>query len=257
MTFAIKRSRIFTIKHPHKTPSKTLAIQTALLGDWQNATAINKALLNDNPKDIETLNRLAFAFTVQGKIRHAKSTYKKVLEIDALNPIALKNIKRLTEIATQKNLKNFSLNRYVNHAFIEETGKTKIVELVNIAPSKSVARLTVGQSLSLTIKRLKIFIKDSVGQYLGMLPDDISKRLIKFIKGGNEYETYVRSANAHRVIIFIRETKKAAKFKDHPSFTQTLDNALNFKKKNHKKMQKENLKDEEKDEENLSLDSSD
>ncbi|MBI3366867.1 hypothetical protein HY041_04550, partial [Candidatus Roizmanbacteria bacterium] len=45
------------------TPSKNQAIQTALLGDWQNATVINKALLNSNPNDIEALNRLAFALT--------------------------------------------------------------------------------------------------------------------------------------------------------------------------------------------------
>ena len=57
------------------TPSKNQAIQTALLGDWQNATAINKALLNSDPNDIESLNRLAFALTVLGKVRRAKLYY--------------------------------------------------------------------------------------------------------------------------------------------------------------------------------------
>lgn len=223
-------------------PSKNQAIQTALLGDWQNATAINKALLNDNPNDIEALNRLAFALTFQGKLKNAKSIYKKVLEIDSLNPIALKNIKRLTEISPQKKIRNLALTT-VNHAFLEETGKTKIVELVNVAQPRLIAGLTVGQSLVISIKRLKIFIQDKALQYIGVLPDDIGKRLIKFIKGGNEYEAYVKSANNHHVIIFIREIKRAYKFKDQPSFLQTLDKSLDFEKKTAKQLQKENKED--------------
>lgn len=224
------------------TPSKNQAIQTALLGDWQNATAINKALLNDNPNDIEALNRLAFALTVLGKLKNAKSIYKKVLEIDSLNPIALKNIRRLTEISPQKKIKNLALTT-VNHAFLEETGKTKIVGLVNVAQARFIARLTVGQSLVISIKRLKIFIQDKTLQYIGVLPDDIGKRLIKFIKSGSEYETYVKSADNHHVIIFIREIKRACKFKDQPSFPNTTDKSLDFEKKTAKQLQKENKED--------------
>ena len=226
------------------TPSKNQAIQTALLGDWQNATAINKALLNHNPNDIEALNRLAFALTVLGKLKNAKSIYKKVLRIDSLNPIALKNIKRLTSISPQKKIKNLALTT-VNHAFLEETGKTKVVALVNVAQPKVIARLTVGQSLVISIKRLKIFIQDKALQYIGVLPDDIGKRLIKFIKGGNEYEGYVKSANDHHVIIFIREIKRAYKFKDQPSFLQTVEKSLSFEKKTLKVPQKENKEHEE------------
>ncbi len=226
------------------TPSKNQAIQTALLGDWQNATAINKALLNSDPNDIESLNRLAFALTVLGKVRRAKSIYKKVLEIDALNPIALKNVKRLTEISPQKKIKNLPLTT-VNHAFLEETGKTKIVELVNVAQPKIIARLNVGQSVVISIKRLKIFIQDKAKQYIGVLPDDIGKRLIKFIKGGSEYEAYIKSANNHNVVIFIREIKRAYKFKDQPSFLQTVEKSLSFEKKTLKVPQKENKEHEE------------
>lgn len=239
-------------------PSKNQAIQTALLGDWQNATAINKALLNDNPNDIEALNRLAFAFTVLGKVRSAKSIYKKVLEIDALNPIALRNIKRLTAISQQKKIKNLPLTT-VNHAFIEENGKTKIVELVNVAQARIIARLTVGQPLIISIKRLKIFIQDKAVQYIGALPDDIGKRLIKFIKGGSEYEAYVKSANNHNVIIFIREIKRAHKFKDQPSFPNVIDINLDFEKKTAKigKESKEDEKEESylptEDEESLKI----
>lgn len=212
------------------TPSKNQAIHTALLGDWQNASSINKALLNDNPNDIEALNRLAFALTVLGKVKNARAIYKKVLELDALNPIALRNIKRLAGISSRKNTKNILMNGHVNTTFIEEPGKTKIIELVNIAPPKVIAELTTGQSLTISIKRFKIFIKDQALQYIGVLPDDIGKRLIKFIKGGNEYDAYVKSASDHHVVIFIKETKRASRFRDQPSFLQTTDKSLDLEK---------------------------
>jgi len=47
---------------------KDKAIQAMLLGDWKNATSLNKALLRDNPNDIDALNRLAYAFTILGRI---------------------------------------------------------------------------------------------------------------------------------------------------------------------------------------------
>lgn len=212
--------------------SKNQAIQTALHGDWQSATKINKALINDNPKDIEALNRLAFAFVIQGEIKEAKSTYKKVLKIDPLNPIALKNIKRITEMAILPSKKNITITIAVNHTFIEETGKTKIVELINIAPVKVISTLAISQLLDIYVKRSKIFLKDQDGQYIGVLPDDIGKRLIKFVKGGNKYGAYVKAASHNSVIVFIKEELRKERFKDQPSFLQTTDNnSLIFKKR--------------------------
>jgi len=212
-------------------PSKNLAIQTALSGDWQNATSINKALLNDDPNDIEALNRLAFAFTILGKIKQAKTTYKKVLGLDSLNPIAIRNLKRLADAKTLgKSVKKPSSVTFVHKTFLEETGKTKIIELINLAPPRITANLRIGQPLNTCIKRLKIFIQDMEKQYIGVLPDDIGKRLIKFIKGGNKYETYVRSASNHSVVIFIKEVKRATRFNNQPSFLQSNDSSSIFEK---------------------------
>jgi len=52
--------------------------------------------LKDNPKDISTLNRLGRAFWEINEIEKANKTYKKVISIDPFNPIANKNLKRLT-----------------------------------------------------------------------------------------------------------------------------------------------------------------
>lgn len=201
---------------------KNQAIQTALEGNWQNAITINKSLIREDPNDIDALNRLALAYTITGKLKEAKSSYQKVLNLDPLNPIALRNLKRLKDKVI---FGNGSSNSYINNKFLEESGKTKVVELINIAQPKIIETLRTGQSLELSIKRLKIFALEQ-RQYIGVLPDDIARRLIKFINSGCLYEAYVKSSNPHRVTVFIKETKKTAKFKDQPSFTTLSESPL-------------------------------
>ena len=227
------------------TQLKDKAIQAMLLGDWKNATSLNRTLLKDNPNDIDTLNRLAYAFTILGRIKDAKSTYRKVLKLDTLNQIAIRNIKKLTDLDPRQIAKSTSI-KYVNNMFLEETGKTKIIFLVNTAQPKIIALLTTGQPVVIAIKRGKIFIQDQNKQYLGVLPDDIGRRLIKLIKGGNVYNAYIKSANQHNVSVFIKEVKRASRFKDQPSFLQTPDQNLNLSRGTKIKNLKE-IKDEEED----------
>lgn len=206
---------------------KNQAIQTALAGNWENAIALNKNLIHDDPVDIDALNRLALAYTITGKIKEAKTTYNKVLKIDPLNSIALRNLKRLKE---QKiSFDNGRTNTLINNKFLEEPGKTKVVELINIAQPKIVESLRTGQSVEISVKRLKIFISEGK-QYIGVLPDDIARRLIKFIRGGSVYESFIKSASGHKVTVFIKEVKKSARFKDQPSFTLVSDTPFSLDK---------------------------
>lgn len=208
---------------------KDKAIQTALAGDWDEAISANKELLVEDPKDIDALNRLSLAYTIIGKIRSAKITYQKVLDIDPLNPIALRNLKNLK--ISKKAGKVSPTQVFLNNQFIEETGKTKIIDLVNIAPSSVIQTLRTGEIVSLVVKRLKVFVLKNEKQYIGVLPDDIGKRLIKFMKAGNKYEAYIKSINPHRVIVFIKELKRVAKFKNQPSFLALSESALFDKEK--------------------------
>lgn len=211
---------------------KDKAIQAMLLGDWKNATSLNKTLLNENPKDIDALNRLAYALTILGKIQDAKATYRKVLKIDVLNQIAIRNIKKLTDLGPKQIAKSLSSVKVkgVNSAFLEETGKTKIISLVNTTQPKIIALLTTGQPVTIKTKRSKIFVQDQNKQYLGVLPDDVGRRLIKLIKGGNTYEACIKSATEHNVCVFIKETKRVSKYKNQPSFPQIQDQDLSLSK---------------------------
>lgn len=193
-------------------PLKTQAIQTALTGDWNTAVTLNQSILEEFPDDIDTLNRLAYAYASIGNTKEAKSLYQKVLSLDAQNPIALRNLKRLSGGTTTNH------SAPMNNIFIEEPGKTKVVDLINVAEKKLLARLRAGEHVHLQVKRQKIFVQDGEKQYLGMLPDDIGRRMIDFMNGGNEYVAYVKTIDNLRLTVFIKESKRSVHFKNQPSF---------------------------------------
>lgn len=201
---------------------KSQAIQTALVGDWETAINLNQQILQEEPNDIDTLNRLAFALLSQGSAKEAKTLYEKVLLLDMKNPIALRNLKRLNDNSTKK------ISMPLNNVFIEEPGKTKVIDLLNVADKKIITRLRSGETLLLRIKRNKIFALDTEQQYIGMLPDDICQRLIKFMNSGNEYEAYVRTVDNNKASIFVRETKRVKRFRDQPSFISSDKVKLSF-----------------------------
>lgn len=204
--------------------SKDLAVRYALSNNWEKAYKENLKLINENPNDIDTLNRIAHAIIKLGKFRKAKSYYQKVLDIDRTNPIALKNLKRLEALAKSKNTGTGSQNSSglsIQDVFIEEAGKTKTVELKNIADKKTMSILQPGDAVTLAVKRSKIFVQMPDKTYIGMLPDSIGMRMITFLNGGNEYSACIKSVGDKDVTVFIRETKKMSRFRDQPSFVHT------------------------------------
>lgn len=213
---------------------KIQAIQKAVAGDWNSAIALNQELLRTDPEDIETLIRLAFALTVIGKTKEAKGLYQKVLRLDNHNPIAIKNLKRLMDIP--KKSKDFLSQKPIlsaNSMFIEESGKTKTIELINVAEPKVISNLMTAELLELRIKRLKIFVLDERNRYIGMLPEDIGKRLIRLLKGGNKYEACIKAIENHQVTIFIKELKRCARFINQPSFISSEAAKVSLQKKNY------------------------
>lgn len=200
--------------------STSAAIEEALKGNWQKAIEINRHILKEKPEDIEALNRLAFALTEAGLIKEAKQIYNKVLSINRFNPIALKNLDRIALLKSAKGSKTNSNNQnhVVSGLFLEEVGKTKVVTLINLAEAKTISELHPTNLVRLIPRRHGIAVTTHDETYIGALPDDIARRLFVLIKGGNEYETYIKSVDRNEVSIFIRELSRARKFKNQPSF---------------------------------------
>lgn len=207
-------------------PSRDAAVKYAIENRWEEAYRENKRLLADNPNDIDTFNRIAHALVKLGKFKKAKDYYQKVIKADKTNPIALKNLKRLETIskgAASKNLSSVQNGSPMDFqgVFIEEAGKTKTVDLKNVADKKTLSLLQPGDVVMLTVKRSKIFVVMPDKTYIGVLPDNIGMRMITFVNGGNEYSVCIKAVADNSATVFLKEVKKMARFKNQPSFIHT------------------------------------
>ncbi|MGA3292156.1 MAG: tetratricopeptide repeat protein [Candidatus Microgenomates bacterium] len=191
------------------------AISFALSGNWEEAIKANLEILKGNPEDTEALCRLARAYTETGKIPQARTTTKKVLALDPVNPIAIKFLEKLK---TAKAGKNAVINHTSPESFLEEPGKTKLISLLNLGESKNFAGLDPGEEVKLVPYSHKVTIDTIDGKYIGRLPDDIAARLKNLIKEGNKYQVFIKSVTPKEVTIFVREVERGPKATDISSF---------------------------------------
>ena len=202
------------------------AVQAAIKGAWQKAVDLNRQLIKNNPKNIAALNRLARAYWELDKIDEAQKTYRQVLNLDVYNAIALKNLDRLVK---KKPKKTLSKKTFVSgNLFLEEPGKTKTSKLIRLASSEVLSDLSHGQPVKLEPKNRNISVTDEDLLYLGTIPDDLSSRLIKLIKGGNHYQVFIKAVDRQQLEIFIRETYRSKRFHNLPSFPTTTSDYLSY-----------------------------
>lgn len=200
-----------------------LAIDAALSSDWIKAEEINKKIIKIEPENTECLNRLGRALLELEKVKQAKKTYQSVLKLDPYNSIAQKNLKRLQSF--REGVKHTNNSIISPSLFLEEAGITKVVNLVKLAEPQRLSRLYPGALVVLVPKNRGISVTDLDNNYLGALTDDLSHSLMKLIKGGNKYQSLIKSVKPNSLTILIRETYRSRRFKNQPSF---LDNSKAF-----------------------------
>ena len=197
------------------------AIDLALSCQWEEAVNLNLQLLESDPKNIQYLNRLAKAQFELGKYSECKKIYNQVLEIDPYNAIAQKNLKKISAIKKDSQLKNGSNATAISASlFYEEPGITTLVTLVKVAEPQKLVALSPGSILNLNVKKKGISVTDDFGVYIGALPDDSAYHLMRLIDGGNKYQIIVKSVKSNGVIILVREIFRSKKFRNQPSFLQ-------------------------------------
>lgn len=202
-------------------PAKELedrAVLAALSCQWEKAIQINKEILRSFPNNTNTLNRLARAWAEQGKVKTAQNLYKKVLAIDPYNQIAIKNIRLLKETKPSKKGGQPKAGGESLPIFLEEPGKTKIVKLVRLAGPPVLALIRPGQEVTLVPKTHTVSVYSHQNDYLGCLPDDLSRKLKEYTKAGNRYLAYVKSVGLGGCEIFIKEVFRGEKLKNLSSF---------------------------------------
>lgn len=204
------------------------AVKAALEGRWKDAIADNLALLKESPKDTETLNRLARAYLETGLKTKSLETYQKVLRIDKFNSIAQKNIILLKNTKIVRGKVHTTNHGYQPPVFLEEPGITKNISLVRLGDQKVLSRLHPADEVKIVARQHTVCVVDLKNEYIGRLPDDLASRMREFLGAGNTYSSWIRSLEfptdkkqSISVRIFIREDKRATKYKYTPSFPLT------------------------------------
>ncbi len=196
-----------------------LAVKAALAGNWDEAVKINKKILKNSPSDINSLNRLVYAYQALNDLTKSKSTYQKTLKLDKYNAIATKNLERLNLWKGKKGLNNSIQNISANATvFLEEPGKTKLVALINLAPLSTVSLLRPSQPVELSVKRKSVLIVTDNDKYIGALPDDLAFKIMRFLKNNYQYTCFIKSADKNSVTVFLREIQRGKRLINQPSF---------------------------------------
>lgn len=200
------------------------AIHCALSGNWKQAIIANLAILEQDDKDVEALNRLARAYYETGKVKHAVQTAKRVLKLDPFNSIAKKSLDRFEKGPNSNSPKGAAPS--VLSGFLEEPGKTKTVNLLHLGASSILTKLNSGDEAKLGVLGHRVTILTIPDNKLvGRLSDDLSARIKHLVKRGNSYKVFIKSVEfdadkkPQNVWVFIKEVKKVKELEDVPSFS--------------------------------------
>jgi len=184
------------------------AIAQAVRGEWEDAVATNRELLELGP-DIDTHNRLGKALAELGRHAEALEAYEQALERDATNRIAQRNIERLRVLMAAKRPASNGKGRPEKAPatlFIEEMGKTGRARLINLAAPRVLAPLSPGDAINLEVDGDDLVAH--VGKAaIGSVEPRIAARLLKLIAGGNRYDAAITTIHeaGGEVTIMIRE----------------------------------------------------
>ncbi len=185
--------------------SSKQAIALALQGQWREAVAANKSILENFPKDVDAYNRLGRAYLELGEYALAREAYESALKFDSYSTIARKNLDRLSHLGEAGVGAGGDFHKVEPQQFIEEVGRAGAVKLYRLAPPEILARTAAGARVNLKISGSSLMVENSRGEYLGQVEPKHSHRLIKLMEGGNKYTAAIISSTEEAVTVIIRE----------------------------------------------------
>lgn len=200
------------------------AIALAMQSRWREAVDVNKAILAIDPNDADAHNRLGKAHLELGNYREAYEAYKRAVELAPGNAIAQKNMTRLAPLiqhppaSVTKRPTARPGERINPQTFIEETGKTGLSNLVNLASGPTLLTLTAGDRVDLVVSDGHLVVRNESGDYLGQVDAKLAHRLIRFMQAGNRYTATVTTVSDKSLSIIIREDFQAPAMVGRQSF---------------------------------------
>ena len=186
------------------------ARQAAVDGRWDEAIAINGAIIERYPQDAEAYNRLGRAHLEFGRHSEAYDAYVAALHIDPANLIARRNLQRLEILRGQSETNAETAEPGAGvlprmTVFIEEVGKTLVEELVNPTTAHVLAEISPGEHLELRVEGKRLLVVDRQGRVLGEIESKFAERVIELQEGGNRYEVYALGMSSQSLRIILRE----------------------------------------------------
>jgi tetratricopeptide (TPR) repeat protein len=186
-----------------KRQSTAKAIELAMASRWDDAISANKAIIASFPDEADAHNRLGKALSETGRIKEARESYTRALEIEPGNAIARKNLDRLQTLRAKA--EPDKAQQVDTSLFIEEMGKTGVTQL-RPANIKLLATLSAGDEVALVSVGSRLTVETAGGDYIADIEPKLALRLSKLITGGNKYAAAVAGLDPDSVRVIIKET---------------------------------------------------
>lgn len=213
-----------------RTQRTDLAIAHALAGRWDLAADENRALLDEDGRDVETANRLGKALTELGDVPAAIEAYEYALSVDATNAIARKNLARLSARqeqgpaprgkraggkaggkAAKAEAKRAPPPQTASppgtirlQSLIEESGKSTEFAL-HRPDAGALAQVSDGDTAELRAGGEGVAVVSQTGATLGWIEPATAARLRRMMEGGNRYAAIVRNVGDGEATVYVRE----------------------------------------------------
>lgn len=182
-----------------------LAVKQAQQGQWEEAVNTNKNILNLFPQEPDAYNRLGKAHSELGHYTEARQAYSQTLKYSPGNSIARRNLERLEQLQETPVQPAIAVDRIDPRLFIEETGKTGVTELINLAPPALLARVGVGDRVQLRPDGHRLLARNAAEETIGQIEPRLAGRLNEFITAGNRYAAAILAKEQGQIRLIIRE----------------------------------------------------
>jgi tetratricopeptide (TPR) repeat protein len=191
-----------------KREKSAKAVALALEGRWEEATVLNRELLERFPQDVETLNRLGKAYLEMGRYSMARGAFGAAVAVAPHNTIAKKNLYRLENLPNEEEDEASpppSSTRVMPNLFIEDSGKSGVTVLHKPASGPVLAKVAPGELVDLRAEERRLTVHTPQGQLLGEVEPKLANRLLRLIRQGNRYSGAVVSVQPPRITVALRE----------------------------------------------------
>ena len=184
------------------------AIQLALESRWTDALTVNQALIERHGADEDTSNRMGKALTELGRLQEALEAYSSALQLNPLNLIAQKNVRKLSVLLESKGTLAGAAQTMDVDAFSEEPGKSALTMLKPPSEAVTVA-VAPGDAVDLQRDGVVLSARTARGVAIGEVEAKLARRLVPLIETGNRYKAAVARVDDGNIEIIVREEYQA------------------------------------------------